>query len=81
MVKLRAETHWSTIREEDFKSAQNSREYLCMNVTILDDYHDTVRTLPCFTRLADHEVTIWNDSCYKTKMLSPNGSPRPKSWC
>jgi D-3-phosphoglycerate dehydrogenase len=32
-----------------------------MNVTILDDYHDTVRTLPCFTRLADHKVTIWND--------------------
>jgi D-3-phosphoglycerate dehydrogenase len=32
-----------------------------MNVTILDDYHDTVRTLPCFTKLADHKVTIWND--------------------
>jgi len=32
-----------------------------MNVTILDDYHDTVRTLRCFTKLADHKVTIWND--------------------
>ena len=32
-----------------------------MNVTILDDYHDTVRTLPCFSRLSDHRVTIWND--------------------
>jgi len=32
-----------------------------MNVTILDDYHDTIRTLPCFSRLADHNVTIWND--------------------
>src|SRR6201988_1256475 len=32
-----------------------------MNVTILDDYHDTLRTLPCFARLADHKVTIWND--------------------
>jgi D-3-phosphoglycerate dehydrogenase len=32
-----------------------------MNVTILDDYHDTVRTLPCFTKLADHKVTIWHD--------------------
>jgi D-3-phosphoglycerate dehydrogenase len=32
-----------------------------MNVTILDDYHDTVRTLPCFSRLSDHKVTIWND--------------------
>jgi D-3-phosphoglycerate dehydrogenase len=32
-----------------------------MNVTILDDYHDTIRTLPCFSRLADHKVKIWND--------------------
>ncbi|MGY4356317.1 D-3-phosphoglycerate dehydrogenase [Bradyrhizobium sp. i1.3.1] len=32
-----------------------------MNVTILDDYHDTLRTLACFARLADHKVTIWND--------------------
>ena len=32
-----------------------------MNVTILDDYHDTLRTLPSFAKLADHEVTIWND--------------------
>ncbi|WP_426413360.1 D-2-hydroxyacid dehydrogenase family protein [Bradyrhizobium ganzhouense] len=32
-----------------------------MNVTILDDYHDTVRTLPCFAKLASHQVTIWND--------------------
>jgi len=32
-----------------------------MNVTILDDYHDTVRTLSGFARLGDHQVTIWND--------------------
>jgi D-3-phosphoglycerate dehydrogenase len=32
-----------------------------MNVTILDDYHDTLRTLPCFAKLAGHNVTIWND--------------------
>ena len=32
-----------------------------MNVTILDDYHDTIRTLPCFAKLAGHKVTIWND--------------------
>ncbi len=32
-----------------------------MNVTILDDYHDTVRTLPSFAKLAAHKVTIWND--------------------
>ena len=32
-----------------------------MKVSILDDYFDTLRTLPCFTRLAEHEVRIWND--------------------
>lgn len=32
-----------------------------MKVTILDDYHDTLRTLPCFAKLAEHDVTIWND--------------------
>lgn len=32
-----------------------------MKIAILDDYFDTVRTLPCFGKLAQHEVTIWND--------------------
>src|ERR1700751_4226027 len=32
-----------------------------MKISILDDYHDTVRTLPCFGKLKGHEVTIWND--------------------
>lgn len=32
-----------------------------MKITILDDYHDTIRTLPCFKMLDGHEVTIWND--------------------
>ena len=32
-----------------------------MNITILDDYHATLRTLACFGRLAGHDVTIWND--------------------
>ena len=32
-----------------------------MKITILDDYFDTVRTLPCFAKLAGHEVTVWND--------------------
>jgi D-3-phosphoglycerate dehydrogenase len=30
-------------------------------VSILDDYHDTLRTLACFQMLAGHDVTIWND--------------------
>jgi D-3-phosphoglycerate dehydrogenase / 2-oxoglutarate reductase len=32
-----------------------------MKIAILDDYFDTVRTLPAFAKLASHEVTIWND--------------------
>ena len=32
-----------------------------MKIAILDDYFDTIRTLPCFRKLAGHDVTIWND--------------------
>src|SRR3977135_3243762 len=32
-----------------------------MKISILDDYHDTLRTLECFGKLSGHEVTIWND--------------------
>ena len=32
-----------------------------MNITILDDYFDTIRRLPCFEKLDGHDVTVWND--------------------
>jgi len=32
-----------------------------VQVSILDDYADTLQTLDCFALLADHNVTIWND--------------------
>ncbi len=32
-----------------------------MKIAILDDYFDTLRTLPCFRKLDAHEVTVWND--------------------
>jgi len=32
-----------------------------ITVSILDDYFDTLHTLPCFARLAPFDVTIWND--------------------
>jgi D-3-phosphoglycerate dehydrogenase / 2-oxoglutarate reductase len=32
-----------------------------MKISILDDYHDTLRTLECFKKLSGHETTIWND--------------------
>jgi D-3-phosphoglycerate dehydrogenase len=32
-----------------------------MKISILDDYHDTLRGLPCFQKLTGHDVEIWND--------------------
>ncbi|MDO9443183.1 MAG: D-2-hydroxyacid dehydrogenase family protein [Beijerinckiaceae bacterium] len=41
-----------------------------MRITILDDYFDTIRHLPCFSKLAGHEVTIWNDHVQDTDALA-----------
>jgi len=41
-----------------------------MKITVLDDYHDTVRTLACFKKLRDHDVTIWNDHVQDTDALA-----------
>ena len=41
-----------------------------MRIAILDDYHDTIRSLPCFSRLAGHDVTIWNDHVQDTNALA-----------
>ncbi len=41
-----------------------------MKISILDDYHDTVRTLPCFGKLAGHDVAIWNDHVQETDALA-----------
>ena len=32
-----------------------------MKVHILDDWFDTLRILPCFGKLDDHDVTVWTD--------------------
>ncbi|QYK42576.1 MAG: D-2-hydroxyacid dehydrogenase family protein [Paracoccaceae bacterium] len=32
-----------------------------MKIHILDDWFDTLRGLPCFQRLAGHDVTVWTD--------------------
>ncbi|MGA3400192.1 MAG: D-2-hydroxyacid dehydrogenase family protein [Acetobacteraceae bacterium] len=41
-----------------------------MKVSILDDWFDTLRTLPCFEKLAGHEVTIWNDHVQDVGLLA-----------
>jgi D-3-phosphoglycerate dehydrogenase len=41
-----------------------------VNITILDDYQDTIRTLPCFEKVAGHNVTIWNDHTKDVDLLA-----------
>jgi D-3-phosphoglycerate dehydrogenase / 2-oxoglutarate reductase len=41
-----------------------------VRISILDDYFDTVRTLPCFAKLAGHDVTVWNDHVQDTAALA-----------
>lgn len=41
-----------------------------MKIAILDDYHDTLRTLECFRKLAAHEVTVFNDHVQDTEALA-----------
>jgi D-3-phosphoglycerate dehydrogenase len=41
-----------------------------MKIAILDDYHDTLRTLDCFSKLEGHEVQIWNDHLQDTDRLA-----------
>jgi len=41
-----------------------------MKISILDDYHDTLRTLACFKKVAGYEVEIWNDHVQDLDALS-----------
>src|SRR3954452_17336564 len=41
-----------------------------MNITILDDYFDTLRTLDCFKKLDGHNVTIHNDHAQDVDALA-----------
>jgi D-3-phosphoglycerate dehydrogenase len=40
-----------------------------VKISILDDYSDTLRTLDCFAKLADQEVTIWTDHVQDVETL------------
>ena len=41
-----------------------------MKVAILDDYHDTLRTLQCYGKLAGHDVKVWTDHVQHTDALA-----------
>jgi D-3-phosphoglycerate dehydrogenase len=41
-----------------------------MRVTVLDDTFDTLRTLDCWSKLASHEVRVWNDHVQDEDVLA-----------
>jgi D-3-phosphoglycerate dehydrogenase len=41
-----------------------------MNITILDDWQDTIRTLPAFKKVASHDVTVWKDHTKDVDVLA-----------
>lgn len=41
-----------------------------MKIHILDDWYDTIRKLPSFPKIADHDITIWNDHVEDTDTLA-----------
>jgi len=41
-----------------------------MKISILDDYFDTIRTLPCFRMLEGHEVEVWTDHVQDDDVLA-----------
>jgi D-3-phosphoglycerate dehydrogenase / 2-oxoglutarate reductase len=41
-----------------------------MKITVLDDWQNTVRTLPAFAKVAGHDVTIWNDHTKDVEVLA-----------
>jgi D-3-phosphoglycerate dehydrogenase len=41
-----------------------------MKISILDDYFDTLQTLPCFQKLNGHDVQVWNDHVQDTDKLA-----------
>jgi D-3-phosphoglycerate dehydrogenase / 2-oxoglutarate reductase len=47
-----------------------ARDRSPIRVSILDDYFDTLHTLPCFAKLAPFDVTIWNDHVEDVDVLA-----------
>ena len=41
-----------------------------MKISILDDYHDTLRTLECYKTLKGHEIRIWKDHVQEVDALA-----------
>ena len=41
-----------------------------LRIAIPDDYQDCVRSLACFSKLAAHEVTVFNDTVHDLDALA-----------
>ncbi|HKO89725.1 MAG TPA: hypothetical protein VJU61_01150, partial [Polyangiaceae bacterium] len=50
--------------------ASSVRRPPSLRVAILDDWFDTLRTLPCFERLDGHDVTVFTDHVEETEPLA-----------
>lgn len=50
-----------------FTELKNSTKKL--NITILDDYFDTIKYLPCFSKIEKHNVKIFNDNTQNEDIL------------
>jgi D-3-phosphoglycerate dehydrogenase / 2-oxoglutarate reductase len=48
----------------------SDREAVSVKVAILDDWFDTLRTLPCFGKLAGHTVSVFTDHIQDTDALA-----------
>jgi D-3-phosphoglycerate dehydrogenase / 2-oxoglutarate reductase len=48
----------------------NSSKGTTMQITILDDYQNSIRTLPSFANLAGHDVKVWTDHTTDTDTLA-----------
>src|SRR5258708_7006835 len=51
-------------------AAGRRNPYPAMNITLLDDYQDVIRTLACFQKITHHNVTIWRDHTKDTDKLA-----------
>jgi len=46
-----------------------------LKIAILDDYFDTLRTLPCFSKLSAHDVTVFTDHVASVDALAERLAP------
>ena len=58
----RSDRQYSRLRRRQAGQRNQPRGDRKMKITVIDDYQDAFRTLTSFTRLKDHEVTVYNDT-------------------